>query len=358
MIKYILIFAISILTFSCAPIISSSIVTKKPPIDAAANFKVYDEKDVLPINYTVLGELSFRDGGLAINCDFNAIIELSKSEAKKNGGNALQITKHILPNFFGSMCHQIDAKILFIDAENQNSIISDKKEIINTTEQNKEKIAVIAATNEKSNKFLVNASVGYSRRVAETPPNLSAIESNYLNELKSGYNYDFAAYYKFNKINNFYVGLKYSTFKSSAVLNNLYITSKTTGLTAVGSISDNITISTFGVSLYGESIKPFSKHQINYEIGLGYVSYEDLGKVLSENLKLTGETFGANFGLGYKYEVGPNFAIGPQINLFSGLLQKYTKTDSFGNTTTIVLKKEQFEGLARIDFSIGAAYKF
>lgn len=99
--------------FSCNPRITSSLYNNylAPECEEVIVINV-DEVD--PETCCLLGKVKVDDTGFSINCDYERVIALAKTEAKKIGGNALKIIKHTKPSFFGSSCHQITAKILRI----------------------------------------------------------------------------------------------------------------------------------------------------------------------------------------------------------------------------------------------------
>jgi hypothetical protein len=61
----------------------------------------------------VVGEIKVKDMGLALDCDYDKVIQLLTEKAKIMGANALQITEHKLPDSWSS-CHRITAKALRI----------------------------------------------------------------------------------------------------------------------------------------------------------------------------------------------------------------------------------------------------
>ena len=296
--KVLFLFVGCFLIFSCAPSISTQISSTKPALAENLNVKFFDEKDNIPENSIVLGNVRLGDSGLTINCDFETMINIAKSEAKKAGGNAIKITKHILPNFFGSSCHRIEANILEISEKNSTDLVNN----IDTDTINKSKIGTnkntISTTDNKQTRFIMSSSFGYGYRLAKVASELNKFEQDYINGLKSGYNYDLSLYYRFRSTSNYGFGVKYNVFNVSNKANNVVVTDKITGFEQFGSISDDIKLSFVGLSYIYDFKNPNSKHEFFMEFALGLIDYKNSSRIINDNYLITGSTFGTFIGLG------------------------------------------------------------
>jgi len=110
---------IAVLIASCAPKISTSITRQYPPLSPHEEVIVFGMQDPQPRDAEVLGIVRIGSPTTSISCDLYTILSLAMTEARKIGGNALNITEHI-PNSNG--CHQITATILKLDYPEEHSI--------------------------------------------------------------------------------------------------------------------------------------------------------------------------------------------------------------------------------------------
>ncbi len=356
--KIVVFFIISFLFVSCAPRISSQISSPKTPLLENQNVVVFEVNEEVPKNTSFIGNISLGDSGFTTNCDFETIINIAKSEARKVGGNALKITEHILPSFFGSSCHRIKADILEISEVNtanfDNTIINDTLNKIQPNQINNK----ILTDNTKLTRFVLISSVGYAYSLGKLPDGINALEKDYLNNLRSGYDFDLALYYRFKSKSNYAWGLKYNRFQTSNELNNLIFTNSFSGAKIGGKLSDNITVSFYAVSYVFDLQSPKSKHQLHSETSLGLVNYKNEKILITDNYLLTGSSFGINFGIGYKYRIATNFSVGPNINYFSSTLFQIKSVSSEGVVIDNILNKDSAESLSRLGINLNAVYRF
>lgn len=96
---------------SCSPKITTQIQSNYPPLDYKEDVVIYKLEDPVPTQAEELGIIKIGDTGFSTNCNYTVVIEAAKLEARKAGGNAIQIVQHQLPDF-ASSCHRILAKVL------------------------------------------------------------------------------------------------------------------------------------------------------------------------------------------------------------------------------------------------------
>jgi hypothetical protein len=101
---------------SCAPKISTTINKNYSALDYREEVKVLGLQDPVPAYSEELGILKIGDTGFSINCGWDVVLDKAKMEARKVGGNAIKITKHIPPSILGSSCHRITAQILKVES--------------------------------------------------------------------------------------------------------------------------------------------------------------------------------------------------------------------------------------------------
>jgi hypothetical protein len=110
---------------SCAPKISTGIIKTYTPIDYREDIRVFGLKEPIPKNSEELGIVKIGDTGFSNNRGWDFVIDQSRMEARKIGGNAIKITNHLLPGEGFSQCHRITAIILKIDYFDGNVTESD-----------------------------------------------------------------------------------------------------------------------------------------------------------------------------------------------------------------------------------------
>ncbi|HOS16888.1 MAG TPA: hypothetical protein PKX15_07770 [Bacteroidales bacterium] len=99
------------ITTACSPKITTTIVKNYPPIDYQEEVRILGLYDSIPADSEELGIVKIGDSGFTVDCGWDVVIDYAKMEARKAGGNAIQIIEHTPPNPFGSSCHKIIAKI-------------------------------------------------------------------------------------------------------------------------------------------------------------------------------------------------------------------------------------------------------
>lgn len=344
--------------FSCAPSISLQTNSKRAALTDSQNVVVYNENEAVSQNFTLIGNVSLGDSGFTTNCDFETMINIAKNEARKIGGNALKITKHILPSFFGSSCHRIQADILDIS---QNVIIDSlNKKDSDTLKKSQSKINITNTSTPdlKLTRFILSSNFGYGYRLAKLPSSFNKFEQDYYGGLKSGYNYDLSIYYRLKSKSSYGFGIKYNVFNSSNTANNIVVTNNKTGIVLNGSISDDITLTFTGLSYIYDFKNSNSRHEFFSEFSFGLLNYKNYSKIINDNYLITGSTFGSFIGLGYNYRVAKNLSIGPQVSYINGNLSGFDVVGPNGIKETIKLPKDTLESLGRIDLTFHCLYRF
>ena len=105
-------FALSLILFSsCSPIFISSIEKKYETLVYDEEIIVLELNDEISENFELLGKAKIRDGGFSSRCNKEALVDIAKREARRLGGNVVQITSSKKPNFWNS-CHRLDVRII------------------------------------------------------------------------------------------------------------------------------------------------------------------------------------------------------------------------------------------------------
>lgn len=200
--------------------------------------------------------------------------------------------------------------------------------------------------------FRIALNGGYSYQTAKISKSVPDDFKDYVSSLKSGFNIggDFA-YFLSEPVG---LGLKYYLFKTSNSLDNIY-REDNFGNKTYGRMSDDLTVSFVGPMLTYRFLTKNKKDQFIFNFSTGYMGYTN-HKVIIDAFKMTGYTLGAAYDIGYDIELSKNLFLGFQVSYLSGFLARYSISD--GKTTeTVVLGKNEYEGLSRIDFSIGLRFQ-
>jgi hypothetical protein len=114
-------------TLACAPKVRTQIGKNYSPLGEYEEIIVFGLGERFPAGAEELGTVRISDTGFTLACTYEIVIEKAKIQARKAGGNALVITEHKAPNFFGSSCHQIQAKIIRLPKNNWKQTLIIKK---------------------------------------------------------------------------------------------------------------------------------------------------------------------------------------------------------------------------------------
>lgn len=200
--------------------------------------------------------------------------------------------------------------------------------------------------------FLVTANVNYAYRLAKIDKSYTGIQREYLKNLKSGISYDISAYYMIKEELGF--GLKFNTFNSSESIRGVNVVAPN-GDTGYGYISDDITISFYGVSEIYRFGGKASKHSGFAEAAIGYMHYKNNAYALG-NYTMTGGTLSSTLTVAYQYEAFKNFAVGPKLGLLSGFIRKFDVEGPGGYKDR--LRLDSAESFFRADMGVVASYRF
>lgn len=210
----------------------------------------------------------------------------------------------------------------------------------------------VVAQSKKDSRFILNASVGPSFRLAKSPEGFSPKYDNYFKELKTGLSYDISAYYVLHDRG---FGLKYNVYRSK----NSYIDPNQFDPTIeFGSFSDDINITYIGPSFMYTELTSANVGEAFLEVSLGYVGYTNKATLESNKFTIKGGNLGMIAGGGYHFRLHKQFLIGPQVSFVGGMLRKLKVKYSDGSSETITLNEEEYENLWRIDLSVSAKFRF
>ena len=186
----------------------------------------------------------------------------------------------------------------------------------------------------------IAANVGWGHRTAPTAKGLSTAQKDHIKKLKSGLNISFDASYFIAEM--YGIGFKYDLFKSS---------------NSTRDYEDDISISFLGPAF---AMRYFDKSKTSYlfmNFALGYMGFKDEGKAFGTKGTIKGSTFGAAMDFGYDFALSETWGFGLQLSLLSGTLTNIDVTGN-GRTQTVKLDKDEYEGLGRLNLSVGLRCNF
>lgn len=192
---------------------------------------------------------------------------------------------------------------------------------------------------------------GYGYRTNKMSSSIPSDFSDYSKKLKSGLQFSGDLTYYFTEPLG--IGLKYSSFKASNSMSDIYV-EDSGGSRRYGNMSDNIGISFIGPVFSSRFSNKDKTNAFLMNIGLGYMGYKN-NYTLIDPYKVTGSTMGMSFDMGYDFKVSSNLILGVQLSAISGVLTTYKLSDGSA-TQNIKLEKENYEGLARLELSLGLRF--
>lgn len=207
----------------------------------------------------------------------------------------------------------------------------------------------ISLKSAQEKKFSFTVDYGFGFRTAKVPSGTDAEIKNYIKDLKSGNSLDFKIGYM--KDSKTMWGLMYSRYNSKGTLNNVeYV--EPNGLEGQGTISDDITISFYGIggAFHFQGFR--EQDAVVFDMYLGYINYKNDTK-LTNNYTIKGGNLGLSTSLGYYVALSPSIKIGPSIAFNGGVLKKFNVEGDNGYSGTLKLDKDTYESLYRFDLMIG-----
>lgn len=94
---------------ACAPKAIVSLSSSQDPVKDYEGFVIFEKDEIIDSTAMEIGTIKIGDAIFTVNCNYEAVLQLASSEARKMGANCLQIIEHKLPNPLGSTCHRIKA---------------------------------------------------------------------------------------------------------------------------------------------------------------------------------------------------------------------------------------------------------
>jgi len=338
-------FFLCILFNSCSPPVVGKMITKSyAPYETVFPVEVYYSKTEIPIQSESLGIVNVRDNGFSTNCDSTTVIGLIKGEARKVGGNAVYISEHIRPSFWGSTCHQMTGTLLKVgdfsqitDSTNSNIPTSDIADVR------------IMKPERKYPSMRLGINAGYGYRTAKLADGMDDAEKYYMKKLMSGLNLE-AAFDYF--ISDYWgIGLMYSGYHAKA---DIWGTNE---LGQGGSYLTKTSINFIAPALLFRS--PIGESFfLDIKFGIGYIGYGSKDSFLDDYyMKYNGASVGMHFGVGLEYKMTDNIGLFLNASSTTGAVRKFTVNEN-GYINTVELDDGQAEGLGNSSIGLGVRFHF
>ena len=195
-------------------------------------------------------------------------------------------------------------------------------------------------------KYRIALNGGLSYLTAKTSSSVPDALRDHAKQLKSGYNW--GADIHFLTSENLGFGLKYNTFYSSNVENNVSQTLPNN--TELYGIKDVNYIHFIGPSVLFKFVSSNGKNAWVSSASIGYMGYKQERQTRNRNFTYTAATLGLNLDFGYDIYLSKKLSLGLMVSFAAGSLGEVDLEEN-GISQTIEL--DERENLSRIDFSAG-----
>ncbi|PKB43625.1 hypothetical protein AX016_1829 [Cellulophaga sp. RHA19] len=103
---------LGVIIMGCSPKIRNTISNSTfKPLDSKSEIIVLDSTESI-LGSMLIGTFKIGDSGFTSDCGYNKVINDAKAQARKFGGNIIQITELKRPKKWGSTCYRIKGNIL------------------------------------------------------------------------------------------------------------------------------------------------------------------------------------------------------------------------------------------------------
>ena len=195
-------------------------------------------------------------------------------------------------------------------------------------------------------KYRIALNGGLSYQTAKTSSSVPDALRDHAKQLKSGYNW--GADIHFLTSENLGFGLKYNTFYSSNVENNVNLTLPDN--TVLYGIKDVNYIHFIGPSVLFKIVSSNGKNAWVSSASIGYMGYKQEQQIGNRNFTYTAATLGLNLDFGYDIYLSKKLSLGLMVSFVTGSLGE---VDLEENGISQAIELDERGSLSRIDFSAG-----
>lgn len=178
---------------------------------------------------------------------------------------------------------------------------------------------------------------GYSRRIARISDQVSPAMKDYLNKMKSGYTLGGDIHYFVSEPLG--IGVKY--------IHNGYQYTDT-------DFEDKIKMNYFALSAQNRLVLR-SENEVSLGVNMGYQTYRDRVKTIGTEVTIDGGTLGVGLEVGYAVKLAKATKAFLNLSLLTGTITK-VNVETGGRKETVKLDKDEFEGLGRLEVTVGLLF--
>lgn len=215
---------------------------------------------------------------------------------------------------------------------------------------------------EKQNKWRISLDAGLGYRLASTKNSkqifinqgfTTSEVDNYFKKIKWGPKASAQVHYLLNP--KYGLGIDYQFHHSSGSITGTIAPGD--GSLYYGETEDNVYTNYTGLSLYYNEwiLQNKLKYYGQTSIGICFFRQETIS--FYTPMLITGKSLGTNLELGLEYFIHKHLALGSQLNFFQSTISKIN-VDNGNSKEDVKLEKDQFEGLSRLDASMGVKFYF
>ena len=195
-------------------------------------------------------------------------------------------------------------------------------------------------------KYRIALNGGLSYQTAKTSSSVPDALRDHAKQLKSGYNWGADIHFLTSEYFGF--GLKYNTFYSSNVENNVNLTLPDN--TVLYGIKDVNYIHFIGPSVLFKFVSSNGKNAWVSSASIGYMGYKQEQQTGNRNFTYTAATLGLNLDFGYDIYLSKKLSLGLMVSFVTGSLGE---VDLEENGISQAIELDERGSLSRIDFSAG-----
>ena len=205
----------------------------------------------------------------------------------------------------------------------------------------------------EDSKWKISLGGGYSRRIAIfDEDSMDPVLYMHNKKLLGGFSGSAEVTYFTSQTGGF--GLKFNEFRASN--DELVTVTYEDGSQKSGTMDETIDLFFIGPVGTFRKLSTFGERAFIFSFGYGLVGERDNLLLIDDKYLMNGFTTGYLLELGYDFTVSDHFAIGASLNAIAASLSSYNLTDDSGQTQTVKLDKDSYEGLMHVNFQIGIRY--
>ncbi len=209
--------------------------------------------------------------------------------------------------------------------------------------------------NQNFDHFRITLNTGYSYQSARMSEDIPSDFEEYARDLRSGYHIGAGFFYYISEPLG--LGLKYSLFRTSNQMDNIYLIDPY-GTRHYGNMADDIRITFIGPAFSTRLLNKNKSGVFFMNMSIGYLGYSN-DFVLIDEYSMKGSTAGYIYEIAYDWKMGENVFFGLQISYIGGNLFSYELKDgSYTQEVELDPEEDEMISVSRFDCSVGLRLAF